>query len=66
MEYTISQFVCPDCGGILPLPRRCKKPRENGHIKDLYCPWCNDIKKMTEYKSGQPIRNMDGEIIEYN
>lgn len=63
MEYTISQFVCPVCGGIMPLPRRSKKPRENGHIKDLYCPWCKEVRKFMEYKSGQPIRNMDGEKI---
>lgn len=61
----ISQFVCPDCGLIMPLPRRHGKERETGHIKDLFCPRCGKIEKMLEYKSNQPIRNGLGETIEY-
>ena len=62
--YTISQFICPECGRIIPLPR-CKNARENGHIKDIYCPWCDKVQHTMEFKSNQPIYNLDGELIEY-
>lgn len=62
--YKISQFKCPGCGNIIPLPR-CKNARENGHIKDIYCPWCDKIQHTTEYKDNQPIRNFAGDLIEY-
>lgn len=65
-KYDISQFVCPGCNKTIPLPRKMKKPRENGHIKDIYCPWCDKVQKMAEYKSNQPIRNGLGEEIDYN
>lgn len=65
MTYTISQFVCPGCGKIIPIPRQNKCKRKNNHIKDLYCPWCGKIQHTKEYKSDQPIRNLNGEIIEY-
>ena len=61
--FTISDFVCPECGHIIPIPRKNSQRRENGHIKDLYCPWCDKIQKMTEYRADQPIRNGLGEII---
>lgn len=62
-SYDISRFLCPDCGNIIPLPRKTKKERESGHIKDLYCPWCDKIQKTIEYKSNQPIKNGLGEYI---
>lgn len=65
MTYTISQFVCPDCGHIIPIPRKNKRRRENGHIKTLYCPWCGKRKRTMEYKDNQPIRNLNGDLIEY-
>lgn len=66
MCYSISNFECPGCGNLIPLPRRNTKKRENGHIKDLFCPYCNKVQKTKEYKSNQPIRNMAGEIISCN
>lgn len=42
----ISRFYCPDCGLLMTVPR--KRPRETGHIKDLYCARCNKIQKMEE------------------
>lgn len=65
MKYTISQFKCPECDHIIPLPRQNKRCRENGHIKDIYCPWCDKVQHMLEYKSGQPIKTFDGEEIDY-
>lgn len=45
----ISYFHCPDCGNIMPLPR-VHKQREKGHIKDLFCPYCKDMRKMIEQR----------------
>ena len=65
MKYTISQFECPGCNHVIPLPRQNKRCRENGHIKDIYCPWCNKVQHMLEYKSEQPIKTLDGNMIDY-
>ena len=62
---TISQFICPDCGNVIPLPRRRQSQREDKHIKDIYCPWCNKVQHTIEYKYDQPIRNLAGDKIEY-
>lgn len=62
-SFTISQFVCPECNNIIPLPRKSNRNRETGHIKDLYCPYCDKVQKTLEYKSDQPIRNMYGETV---
>ena len=63
MYTKISQFVCPECNHIIPLPRSHKQ-RKNGHVKDIYCPWCAKVQHTIEYKDNQPIRNLDGEVIE--
>lgn len=47
-EYTISDFICPECGRSFPLPRQKSKRREKGHIKDLYCPFCKKYVKTFE------------------
>lgn len=49
-SYTISNMICPDCGKAFPIPRLKSSARERGHIKDLYCPFCNKISKMLEIK----------------
>ena len=66
MTFSISNFMCPECKKIIPLPRPNTKQRENGHIKDLYCPYCHQVQKFQEYKSKQAIRNMAGEELVYN
>ena len=58
-----SLFVCPDCGTEIPLPRLHCAQRKKGHIKDLYCPVCKDIKEFREYKYKEFYKNLDGEII---
>lgn len=63
--FTISNFICPECNGVIPLPRRKTREREKGHIKDIYCPWCNKVQKTIEYHADEPIRNGLGEIIVY-
>lgn len=53
-SYTISRFVCQQCGNEgIPIPRKMRKQREKGHIKHLYCIYC---KKRTPHKE---IRNSD-------
>jgi hypothetical protein len=49
-NYTISYFICPECGKALPLPRnKCSKRKKN-HIKDLYCVYCKKIVKTVEIR----------------
>ena len=48
LHYTISYFMCPTCKHILPLPRNKSVKRKKGHIKDLYCIYCNKITEAIE------------------
>lgn len=61
--HTISSFVCEDCGGVMPLPRIHGKQRAKGHIKDVYCPICKEVKKFKEIGYKENYRNMAGEVI---
>ncbi len=47
-SYVISYFRCPQCGFRMSVPRKKKRLRAAGHIKDLYCPNCDKIVKMQE------------------
>lgn len=44
--FTISDFICEECGKNFPLPRKTNQCREKGHIKTFYCPYC---KKKTNH-----------------
>lgn len=57
-KYTISQCVCPDCNNIFPIPRRKNRRREKQHIKDLWCPYCKEVKKMVEYRNIEAIMTL--------
>lgn len=61
-SFTISQFVCPDCGLVVPLPRGKNRPRENGHIKDIWCARCGEIRKFKEIKNDEFIRTLEDVI----
>ena len=50
-SFTISKFECPDCENEMYVSRQLSKQREDGHIKDLWCPYCKEIKKMKEIKN---------------
>ena len=63
MNYTINDFVCPECGQTIPLPRRKGKVREKGHIKDLWCPFCQKIQKTREYRLNRGVKTLDGEKL---
>ena len=47
-EYFISVLTCPECGNKFPIPRRYSQQRAVGHVKDIYCPFCNKVQKFTE------------------
>ena len=51
----MSLFVCPECGLEMFLPGIHGSQREKGHIKDIYCFKCKDVK--------ESYRNLDGDII---
>ena len=62
-KYNISYFICPECGESFPLPRFQGSQREKGHIKDLYCAFCNKVVKTTEIRSGDCYVNHNGNIV---
>lgn len=51
-KFDISYFICPECGNSFPLPRSKNVKRNRGHVKDLYCFYCNKVVKTTEIRSG--------------
>ncbi|WP_346961355.1 hypothetical protein [Clostridium sp.] len=51
-KFNISYFECPDCKNLFPLPRLQSSRREKNHIKNLYCPFCYEIKKTREIREG--------------
>lgn len=62
-RVVISNFICLRCGASFPLPRIKGKQRENGHIKDMYCPKCGCITKFKEVKYNQFYKNMSGDKL---
>lgn len=44
----IHYFTCPTCKKQIPLPRKQSKRRTNGHQKNIYCPFCKEVKTFTE------------------
>ncbi len=47
-KRNIHNFVCSECGNIIPLLRSFSKKRSQEHIKDLYCIKCKLITKHIE------------------
>ncbi len=62
-NYSISYFICSECGNIFPLPRRENKKRNKGHIKDLYCIHCNKVVKTTEIRNRDCYIGDNGNIV---
>lgn len=46
--FTISTFVCEECGMEIQLPRMKAKQREQNHIKDIFCVRCGETQKHLE------------------
>lgn len=49
-KYSISYFMCTECGKKFPLPRPQSQRREKGHVKDLWCPFCKKMVKTIEIR----------------
>lgn len=62
-RFEISQFKCKECGSMFPLPRAKARKRKEGHIKDLWCPFCKQKVKTIEYKPNTIYKTMSNEII---
>ena len=62
-QFSISYFLCPKCDNVFPLPRPKSRMRELGHIKTLYCVFCNDMVKTIEIRSGDCYIKDDESII---
>lgn len=45
-KVTIEYYICPGCELRFPIPRR--RRREEGHIKDLWCPNCKTEQKFVK------------------
>lgn len=45
---TVEEYICPDCGFNFMVYRLPQARREKGHIKDLYCPFCDEDKGFIE------------------
>ena len=49
----ISDFYCTKCGKKgFPVVRKVGKEREPGHLKKMYCLYCDEEVNMVEIKSG--------------
>ena len=59
----ISNFVCPECKKIVPLPRNHGRQRKKNHIKDIYCPFCKEVRKFTEITYKHIYEMEDGRVI---
>ena len=62
-KYEISNFVCPECGSLFPLPRAKSMRREKNHIKDLWCPHCRKIVKTKEIRPRDMFVTMSGKVL---
>lgn len=47
-DYKISYCRCSICDKIMPIPRANNSYRENGHYKDMWCPFCKDVTTFIE------------------
>ena len=62
-KFAISYMICQGCGNEFPIPRKKSSKRNKGHIKDLYCPFCSEIKKMVEVRDKDCYKNALGELV---
>lgn len=59
----LSDFYCTCCGrkGI-PILRKTGQEREPGHLKKLYCLYCQEEKNMVEIRQGGKYTLLDFEM----
>ena len=58
-----SIFICQSCNSKIPLMRSHGQPRERGHIKDMWCPFCKCDRKFKEIRRTDYFVTMNGEVI---
>lgn len=44
----IHYCTCPKCKKKFPISRKKNKKRQNGHKKDIWCPFCKEVTTMIE------------------
>ena len=47
-KVKISILRCPECGEVMFVPRRRGKWRKVGHIKTMWCPYCERMVDFVE------------------
>ena len=61
-SFDLSSLVCLECGNIFTIPRNKKERRSNGHIKDIWCPFCKNVSKHYEIQDiGSFLYNLEYE-----
>lgn len=66
INYLISDFYCTCCGNKnIPIARKLGHAREPGHLKKLYCLYCNKETNMAEIKPNGKY-TLDDFWIEFN
>lgn len=59
--FVLTNLKCGNCERTMMIPRRIGRQKQKGHIKDMWCPYCNTMSKFVEYKGY--LRNGLGEEI---
>lgn len=54
----LSTFICPECGKTFPIMRNHGRQRERGHIKDIWCPYCQQTQKFLEIRRSDYYNNI--------
>ena len=50
IRYKATDLVCLECGNVMTIYRNILKQKKVGNIKDMYCPYCNDLMKFFEVR----------------
>ena len=58
-----STLICSVCGNHFPIMRNHGKPRERGHVKDIWCPFCKTERKFLEVRKRDYIVTASGAVI---
>ena len=63
-SVTQTDLVCLSCGNKFTIFRKTHKQKEIGHIKDLWCPICQQVTKYFEAKDISFLKWYQGESEE--
>lgn len=44
----LSWLVCEKCGKPMFVQRKRGRQRKRGHVKTMWCPWCEEVTKHRE------------------